>query len=48
MYRRGIWDEKRTLQEITYYEDSSQIVINNAEALSALLLFIGSYEVEAL
>ena len=48
MYRRGIWDEKRTLQEITYYEDSSQIVINNAEALSALLSFTGSYEVEAL
>ena len=45
MYRRGIWDANRTLQEITYYEDSSQIAINNAEAMSALLTFTGSYEV---
>ena len=46
MYRRGIWDEKRTLLEITYYEDSSQIAINNAEAISALLAFTESYEVD--
>ena len=33
MYRRGIWDENRTLQEITYYEDSSQIAINGTVSL---------------
>ena len=47
MYRRGIWDEQRTLKEIAYYEDSSQVAINNAAAISELLSFTGSYEVAA-
>ena len=45
MYRRGIWDEQRTLQEIAYYEDSNQIAINNVDAIAKLLSFIESYEV---
>ncbi len=47
MYRRGIWDEQRTLKEIAYYEDSGQIAINSAAAVSQLLSFTGSYEVAA-
>ena len=47
MYRRGIWDEQRTLKEIAYYEDSRQIVINNPAAISQLLSFTESYEVAA-
>ena len=45
MYRRGIWDEQRTLQEIAYYEDSNQIAINNVDAIAKLLSFTESYEV---
>ena len=45
MYRRGIWDEQRTLKEIAYYEDSNQLAINNVNAIAQLLSFIESYEV---
>lgn len=46
MYRRGIWDAERTLREISYYEDSNQIVLNNAEAIRDLLSFDRAYEVK--
>ena len=45
MYRRKIWDAERTLKEISYYEDSNQIVISNPTATGDLLAFIRSYEV---
>ena len=46
MYRRGIWDAERTLREITYYEDSNQIVLRTPKAISELLVFTKSYEVK--
>lgn len=45
MYRRNVWDAERTLKEISYYEDSNQIVINNPGAIQDLLVFDHSYEI---
>jgi len=45
MYRRNVWDAERTLKEISYYEDSNQIVLNNPGAIRDLLVFDHSYEV---
>jgi len=46
MYRRNIWNADRTLKEISYYEDSNQIVINSVEAIRELLAFDHAYEVK--
>jgi len=46
MYRRGIWDAERTLKEISYYEDSNQVVLNNDEAIQDLLTYDHAYEVK--
>lgn len=47
MYRRGIWDVERTLKEISYYENSNQIVFRTVESISSLLVYSKSYEVKS-
>lgn len=46
MYFRGLWDKKRTLEEILYYKTNNQICITNQEALVQILSFKSSYTVE--
>ncbi len=47
MYFRGLWDKKKTLEEIRYYKTSNQICITNQETVQKLLTFKYSYRVEA-
>lgn len=47
MYRRGVWDKQRTLQELKYYKKNNQIVFINPKALGDLLKFKFSDVVEA-
>ncbi len=46
MYFRGLWDKKKTLEEIRYYKTSNQICITNQEVLNKILTFKSSYIVE--
>lgn len=46
MYFRGIWDKKRTIEELRYYKMNDQICIVNQEVLDKVLVFKKSYEVE--
>ena len=46
MYRRGVWDKERTLQELKYYKKNDQITFVNQAALDKLLAFLSSYVVE--
>ena len=43
MYFRGLWDKKKTLEEIRYYKTSNQICITNQEILNKILTFKSSY-----
>lgn len=43
MYFRGLWDKKKTLEEIRYYKTSNQICITNQEVLGKALSFQSSY-----
>ena len=47
MYFRGLWDKKRTLEEIRYYKTNNQICITNQSVLDKILKFKSSYIVEA-
>lgn len=46
MYFRGLWDKKRTLEELRYYIMNDQFCIVNQGALSQLLKFEKSYLVQ--
>ena len=46
MYRRGVWDKVRTLQELKYYKKNDQIAFSNNAVLSDLLKLQSSYPVE--
>ncbi len=46
MYFRGLWDKKRTIEELRYYKMNDQICIVNQEVLPAVLKFEKSYLVE--
>ena len=46
MYHRGIWDKKRTLQELKYFKKNNQIAFINQKAIDDLLVFNSSYEAE--
>lgn len=46
MYFRGLWDKKRTIEELRYYKMNDQICIVNQEILPAVLKFEKSYLVE--
>lgn len=45
MYRRGIWDKNRALQEIKVYETYDQIAFVSQKAVDAVLKYSTSYEV---
>lgn len=45
MYKRGIWNKKRTIQEIKVYEVYNQIAFISEEALKSMLVFKDFYEV---
>lgn len=45
MYFKGIWDKKRTLEELKYYKRNNQICIVNQDALNKKLRYIESCEV---
>ena len=45
MYRSGIWDKERALQEIKVYPDYDQIAFISQEAIDQLLIFVRSEEV---
>lgn len=45
MYFKGIWDEKRTLEEIRYYKMNNQICLVNQKLIDNKLKFVDSYEV---
>ncbi|KAI3344163.1 DUF3990 domain-containing protein [Clostridium botulinum] len=46
MYFKGLWDEKRTLEEIKYYKMNNQICLVNQNLINNELKFIDSYEVK--
>lgn len=46
MYHKGIWDKKRTLQELKCFKKNNQIAFIDQKALDVLLVFNSSYEVE--
>lgn len=43
MYLQGLWDAKRTLEEIRYYDRNDQIVFRNDKAIALALKFTGSF-----
>ena len=45
-YMDGVWDEKRTLDEIRYYKRNDQIVFLNQNVIDSVLHFVKSYEVK--
>ena len=46
MYFKGIWDKKRTIDELRYYKMNNQICIVNQEVIDRVLIFRESYEVK--
>lgn len=46
MYKRGIWDKTRAIQEIKVYETYDQIAFISQDAIDRMLTFKESYEVE--
>ena len=46
MYFRGLWDKKRTIEELRYYKMNDQICIVNQGLIPAVLKFEKSYLVE--
>ena len=47
MYFQGLWDKKKTIEEIRYYKTSNQICITNQDVLNKLFAFKSSYKVES-
>ena len=47
MYFRGLWDKRKTLEEIRYYKTNNQICITNQETLEKALSFKSCYLVGA-
>lgn len=45
MYEKGIWDKKRTLEEMKYYKTNDQICIVNQKIIETQLVFLESYKV---
>lgn len=46
MYKRGIWDKERAIQEIKVYETYDQTAFVTQNAINKMLVFKESYEVE--
>ena len=47
MYKRGIWDKQRAIQEIRAYENYDQIAFISQSAIDSILVFRDSFEVKA-
>lgn len=47
MYFRGLWDKKRTIEELRYFKMNDQICIVNQKILPLVLKFEKSYLVES-
>lgn len=45
MYRRGLWDEERTIKEIRYYKRNNQNAFISQGVIDKLLKYIESYKV---
>ena len=45
MYRRGIWDKQRAIQEIKVYDSYNQIAFISQEAIDDMLFFQDFFEV---
>ena len=45
MYEKGIWDKKRTLEELKCYKTNDQICIVNQKNIETQLVFLESYKV---
>lgn len=48
MYMRGVWDLKRTIEELSYYKLNNQFAFINQNFLEKYLFFKYSYEVNKL
>ena len=46
MYFRGVWDKRRTIEELRYYKMNDQICIINQDVLGNILKFKRAYEVK--
>lgn len=47
MYFRGLWSMEATLDALRFYDKNDQYCFTSQAAIDALLVFEGSYEVEA-
>ena len=45
MYFSGVWDKKKVLEELRYYQMNNHVCIVNQETLNQLLVFKKAYEV---
>lgn len=45
MYRKGVWDKKRTLKELKYYKVSNQICIVNQSVIDKYIEYIKCEEI---
>ena len=45
MYKKGIWDKKRTLNEIKVYETYDQFAFISQKAIDSMLVYKGCFEV---
>ena len=47
MFMDGVWDEERTLKEISYYKKNDQIAFLTQEIIDGIVAFKESYEVKS-
>ncbi len=47
MYFRGLWDKKRTIEELKYYKKNDQIAFVSQSAIDKYLDFVSSYKVNS-
>lgn len=45
MYRKGIWDKERAIQEMKIYDTYDQIAFISQKAIDSCLTYLESYEV---
>ena len=46
MFMDGVWDEERTLKEISYFKKNDQIAFLTQEIIDGIIVFKESYEVK--
>lgn len=47
MFMDGVWDEERTLKEISYFKKNDQIAFLTQEIIDGIVVFKESYEVKS-